>query len=343
LKLYLLALGAAAALAVPTAAAASTQSSAVPGQPAVRAMPMTAPTNCEPDPVLCGYPDADSTGVTPTVNLQAVPAQVASGPGWHFDPRGWVVVNGNGANLSGLLIPYSVDIAASNVTLRDDLIAHGAVTAVRHAKAMPARIDPASSYQFGILLRHASNVTIEDTTISGLNPNGTGLTAGIKDVYGDSTGLQVLQDNISDTSIGIQVESGLINGNWIHSAAFTGGHVAGVESNGGGSGSLTIEDNTVLVGTNKAYAIGLFEDFGPQANRTVDGNLLAGGAYTIYGGQPSGGVASSDIVVTNNRISRAFYPKGGFYGPATAFNSLGTGNAWSGNFWDDTLAAIPAP
>jgi hypothetical protein len=305
-------------------------------------MPLVMPTNCEPNPSACGYPEADTTGVSPTVDLQSVPTQISSGPGWHFDSRGWVQVTGNGASLSGLFIPYPVNITASNVTLQNDVIAHKAAGArPPHNVMAPASVTGPNV--IAVTLRHTSNVTIENTTISGLNPDGTGLTAGIKDIYGDSTGLQVLDDNISDTSTGVQVESGLVQDSWIHSEAFTGGRVAGVESSGVSTAQLTIEHNTILVGTNKAYAIGLFADAGPQENRTVDNNLLAGGAYTIYGGQASGGPASSNIVITNNRISRAFYLKGGFYGPATAFNPLGAGNVWSGNFWDDTLATIPAP
>jgi hypothetical protein len=331
-------MGVAAVLAVPTAAAASTLSTT--------SSPHVSPAllaNCEPNPSSCGYPDADNTGVNPAVRLQQVPNQVSSGTGWHFDSRGYVVVNGNGANLTNLLIPYPVSITASNVTLNNVEIANGIVTAGPRRGTRIAPSAATSSTIIAVTLRHATGVTIEHTTISGLSANGAGLAAGIKDIYGDAAGLTVANDNISDTSIGIQVDQGQIQGNWVHSEAPADGQVAGIESNGRSTSQLTIEGNTVLVGANKSYAIGLFPDSGAQQNRTVDGNLLAGGNYTIYGGEPAKGPASSNVVITNNRVSRAFYLKGGLYGPATAFNPASSGNSWTDNIWDDTTLPIPAP
>ncbi len=306
--------------------------------------PAVAPTNCVPDVGACGYPDAETSGVPGTDVLQEVPNQVSSGPGWHFDSRGFVQVTGNGANLSNLLIPYSVNITASNVTLNDDLITHGVITGANlrgHTEADPA---PDPSLDYAITLRHTSDVTIENTTIDGLEVGSTTLGGGIEDVNGDSTGLQISSDNIADTSAAIQADAGTITGNYLHSemTGADGTKVMGIESNGG-SGSLTIEDNTVLVGTSTSYAIGLFSDHGTQANKTVEGNILAGGNYVIYGGFSNGGPDTSNMQVTNNRISRYFYPNGGAFGPGAHWDVAGPGNVWSGNFWDDTLAPIPAP
>ena len=70
-----------------------------------------------------------------------MPGQISGGKGWHFDPRGWVEVDGNGAVLKGLYIPYSVDISASDVTVTDvEVVVTG--------------------NGFGIGLRHTRNVTI---------------------------------------------------------------------------------------------------------------------------------------------------------------------------------------
>jgi hypothetical protein len=146
------------------------------------------------------------------------------------------------------------------------------------------------------------------------------------------------------TSTGVQVESGLIQGNYIHAPGYLAGdHINGITSNGGGTGQLTITGNTILNSMNQTDAIGLFEDFGKQANRLITGNLLGGGSYPIYAGQNVGGTATSGIVVTNNRISTMYFPGGGQYGPVSGFNASGTGNTWSGNVWDGTGAAVPAP
>jgi hypothetical protein len=72
-------------------------------------------------------------------------------------------------------------------------------------------------------------------------------------------------------------------------------------------------------------AISLFQDFGTQTNRVIDNNLVAGGGYTIYGGANPGGAQTSNIRITNNRFSRIYFPRGGYYGHATAFDPSGPG------------------
>jgi hypothetical protein len=305
------------------AAPASAQASALHGEG--RARDGAARANCVASPGRCGYPGAANTGVPAGTRLRAVPGQVSSGPGWYFDPRGWVEVYRNGAVLSDLYIRYNLDISASDVTVKD------------------VKVETAGRSSFGVSVRHARDVTIEDCTISGRN-TGTGrLMAGVKDIYGDSAGLAVLRDNIRDASTGVQMESGLVEGVYIHDMGYIAGdHINGVTSNGGVRARLTIRHNTILADHDQTDAIGLFEDFGVQTNRVIDDNLLAGGGYAIYGGQDTGGPATSKIVVTGNRISTMYYPHGGRYGPVAAFNSRGRGNVWFGNVWSHTGNTIHA-
>src|SRR6185437_14616474 len=74
--------------------------------------PTPTPANCSNAPHLCGFPDATNSGVPAKMQkkLLTVPGQVSSGPGWQFNPGGWVEVSGNGAVLKGLNIPYNVDV-----------------------------------------------------------------------------------------------------------------------------------------------------------------------------------------------------------------------------------------
>ena len=279
---------------------------------------------CAADTGTCAYPDAANTGVPAGSSLRSVPGQVSSGPGWHYDPSGWVEVDGNGAVLSGLSIPYNVDVSASNVTIKNDQI-------------------NVSGNTFGVSLRHAHNVTVENNDISGGNAGSNRLMVGIKDIYGDSSGIQVLSNNISYTSTGVQVYDGLIEGNYIHDMGYiSGDHINGITANGG-TGQLTIEHNTILVSQSQTDAIGLFEDFGVEANVTIEDNLLAGGGYTIYGGQNPGGPAADNIRVLNNRFSTMYFSGSGYYGYATAYNPSGSGDVWSGNTWGNSGHAIPAP
>jgi hypothetical protein len=167
------------------------------------------------------------------------------------------------------------------------------------------------------------------------------LMVGVKDIYGDSTGTVVQNNNISMVENGVQMSEGLVQGNYIHNMGYmTGDHTNGITSNGGGSTLMTIRHNTVLNNLRQCNAIGLFEDSGPQANRVITGNLLAGGTYAIYAGQNLGGAATHNIQITNNRISTAYFPKGGTYGPLANWNARGAGNVWSGNVWGNTTRLI---
>jgi hypothetical protein len=273
-----------------------------------------------------GFPDPSNTGVPAGTKLLTVPGQISSGPGWHYDSRGFVEVNGNGAVLSGLYIPYNVNIAANNVTIKDVQVVTGGANV------------------YAISLRHTANVTIEDCTISGINATSGRTAAGIKDIYADSTGVSILRNNISLGENGVQLESGTVSGNYIHDPGYLAGdHTNGVTSNGGGTALLTISHNTILINRGQTDAIGLFEDFGVQTNRVINGNLLAGGDYSIYAGQKTGGPPATDIVITNNVISSIYYPLGGYYGSVAHFNLSGHGNIWSGNIWNVNNRLIARP
>jgi hypothetical protein len=249
---------------------------------------------------------------------------VSHGPGWHFDSRGWVEVDQAGAVLQDLYIPYNVDVTASNVIIKNVRI-----------------IETGDS--FGVSLRHTSNVTIENSDIYSPDSGNDRLMVGVKDVYGDCSGTVVQGNNIWHTATGIQIYAGLVQDNYIHDVGFRGGdHTNGMTANGSTT-PLTIRHNTVFVSTVQTDAISLFEDVGVEANKIIDNNLVAGGGYSIYGGQNTGGPQAFNIQITNNRFSRVYFTNGGYYGCATAYDAQAPGNVWSGNIWDDTGRAVPAP
>jgi uncharacterized protein DUF4082 len=280
--------------------------------------------NCGTTPSACGFPDASNTGVQSGVALRSVPGQVTKGTGWHWD-NGHITVDGAGAVLENISVEANVDVTASGVTVRNVRITTG-------------------GEDFGISLRHTKDVTIENTEISGRDGGPGRLMVGIKDIYGDDQGTRVLRSDIAGTSTGIQIYAGLIQDNYIHDMGFkSGDHTNGTTDNGGSRSQLTLRHNTVLNSQGQTDAISLFQDFGTQTNRTIENNLVAGGGYTIYGGANPGGAQTSNIRIVNNHFSRIYFAKGGYYGPATAFDARGPGNEWSGNVWDDTGAAVPAP
>jgi hypothetical protein len=313
-------LAASATLALVGGAALTAIPGATPGAAAA-----TAQTNCAADPSSCGYPDATNTGVPAGTTLQTVPTQVSSGPGWSYVSNGsssYVEVSGNGASLSDLYIPFDLDISASNVTVND--------------------VQVVTSGNYGISLRNTANVTIENSAIGGQNATSGRVDSAIDDIYTDSTGTVVKDNNISDARNGVMLSAGLIQGNYIHSP----GYISGDHTNGiydfGSTTALTINDNTIFNSLDQTDAITLQASSSGQtvANKTIENNFMAGGDYVIYGGSGDDN-ATSNIVVTNNRFSQQYYSASGYYGPVADFSSTGAGNIWSGNIWDTTGQAIP--
>jgi hypothetical protein len=280
---------------------------------------------CMAAPHACGFPDASDSGVPPGTVLKTVPGDVSSGPGWSYDASYHEVnVTGNAAVLSGLSITGTLNITASGVTIKNDMIVN--------------------SGAFAVSIRHAAGVTIEDSTISGINTARGRVDTAVGDLYGDSTGLVIASNNISDFRTAVQVTAGLITGNYIHHPGYLpGDHTNGVLANGG-TGQLLVYHNTILnnLGQTDAVSVDTSQVAGPVANKTIEDNLLAGGGYPIYGGTANGH-STSAILIENNQFGQGFFPQGGQYGPAAYFDSAGAGNVWSGNTWIGTAKAVRPP
>ena len=274
-----------------------------------------------------GFPNASTSGVQSGTALKNVPGQVSSGPGWTWVKAGggYANVTGNGANLSGLRIPGNVDISGNNVTLNND-----SITVSGGGDAM------------GVDLRQTANVTVEHCSIQGTGTTTGRIAQGIRDVYGDATGTKVLDNNISKAATGVQIFQGIIQGNYIHNLGLIStDHVNGITTNGD-TQPLTIQGNTILNPYEQTDAIGLFQDFGVVANVTINHNYLAGGSYTIYGGEGKAG-RTSNIVITNNEFSSQYFTQSGEWGPVAYFDGQAPGNTWSGNTWASNGKTIVEP
>jgi hypothetical protein len=285
----------------------------------------TADANCQALPSGCSLPDATNSGVPAGTLLKTVPGQVSSGTGWQYNTaRQEVDVTGNGAVLTGLSIPYDVNITASNVTLSNDRIV--------------------TTGTFGISIRHTNSVTVENSAITGTNATTGRLNSAISDVYGDSTNMVIKNNDITDFRSAVQLTAGLVTGNYIHDPGYLkGDHTNGVIANGG-TQQLTITHNTILNPLDQTDAITLDTDqvAGPVSNKTIEDNLLAGGDYPIYGGTAFGHT-TANILIENNRFGQAYHATSGQFGPVAYFSSAGTGNVWTGNTWINSGKLIPAP
>jgi hypothetical protein len=286
----------------------------------------TLPTNCQANPSVCGFPDATNSGVPSGTTLKTVPGQVSSGAGWSWNaPTQTVNVTGDGAVLSGLSVSGTVNITGDNVTLSNDKVLTNAA--------------------YGISLRHTDGVTIQNSTISGLNITSGRVGAAIGDAYGDSTGMVVQGNNISAFRSAVQLTGGLVAGNYIHDPGYIqGDHTNGVIANGGTS-PLTINHNTILINLSQTDAITLntMTVDGPVTNKIISNNLMGGGAYVIYAGTAFGHTTSG-VQIENNRFGQVYYPKSGQFGPVAYVSVTGVaGNTWTGNVWDSTAATVKAP
>ena len=283
-------------------------------------------TNCAAKPSSCQYPDATNTGVPGRHDPQVGPQPADQRPGLVLQRhRQDVIVTGNGTVLSGLYISGALTINASNVTVENvDVVDNGG--------------------NFGISLTHTTGVTIENSTISGLNATTGRVGSAIDDVYGDSTGMVITDNNISDFKTAIQVSTGLVEGNYIHDP----GYISGDHTNGfyvnGGTEPLTIEDNTIFNSQSQTDAINL--DAGsagvPVANKTVENNFLAGGSYTIYGGDALGN-PTSNIVIKGNRFGQLYYTDQRPVRSRRLLQRHRDGQRLVGQHLGHHRAAIPAP
>jgi Right handed beta helix region len=282
--------------------------------------------NCAASPHVCGFADATNSGVQPGTALTAVPGTRTSGPGWSWNASwGTLEVTGTGAVLSNLSVAGNIDVEASHVTL-DNL----QVTS--------------TGSSWGIGLMNANNVLVEHCSISSPAASGPGrLQSGVKDVYGNTEGTVITDDNIWHAEDGVQLSAGLIQGTYIHDLAYNpGDHTDGIDSNAGDPKGFTITGNTILNPLDQTDDIALFENFGPQENVTITGNLMAGGDYSIYAGYNPGKAIPANIKITGNRFARTYYPNSGQYGPVADAAPGVNGNTWTANIWDNTGATINA-
>jgi hypothetical protein len=196
----------------------------------------------------------------------------------------------------------------------------------------------------------ANNTTIENTTITGLNTGSGRMSAGIVQQY-QSAGLVAENDNISQMTTGIEVETGTatLESNYIHNFGFYTwsddgpDHLNGIASSNGGT-ELTVEHNTIIGPNGQTDAVALFCDSGTQKNALITDNLLDGGNYTIYGGNSGAkctGASTTNIRITDNRIGTTFHRTGGQYGWLADFSPGGAGNTVTGNQWDANSASVP--
>lgn len=238
--------------------------------------------------------------------------------------NGTLKVTKPGTVIEGLEIHGDIVVLAPDVTIRDCRVIGAGDWAILQ------RMEAGSG-----------GLTVEDTEISGGGP-GRPLEFGILNYAGRLT---VRRVNVHTMMSAVQTPQGLIEDSYFHAPKdFPGAHVTLVAS---GSGprpgmKLTIRHNTILNPGGQTAAVALYQDFGVNHDVLVQGNLLAGGGYTVYGGTGKKG-RTHDIRFIGNVFSRRYFGKGGAYGWGVDFDAAAPGNQWRGNTWQETGRPVPPP
>ncbi|GAA3579194.1 hypothetical protein GCM10022197_40850 [Microlunatus spumicola] len=271
------------------------------GQPATA--PQPAPTQPTTQPTTTpapapapsnGFPDAGSTGVPTGVSLSAY-----TGPS---------TITRDGTVIDGKKITSCLVIKADDVTIKNSLLQSGQC--------------------FFNVLSDEGNTGL---TLTDVEIDGQGNTGGDSAINGG--GYTCLRCDIHGTVDGLKAQSGVVvRDSFIHDLAQSrDSHNDGIQTLG--TTSLKILHNRIVIGGSATSAIILSTNAADQIrNVQIDGNLLGGGAYTVYGGYDSPSVAGkvSNIAITNNRFTTAIFAKSGAFGPLTSADSpvVVSGNTW---------------
>lgn len=252
--------------------------------------------NCAVKPSDCGYPDETNTGVQPGVTLT---------------PSGSLTVRTDGAVVENLLINGRLNIEAKNVTVRN------------------VKVTTTALEEWAVIVRENGSATFENVEVYGKDKGKGHVQYAILSFADDPVVID--KANLHHCADCVQGEHITLTNSYIHDLSNPpGSHVDGFQCNG--VCGVTIRHNTIFLEYTQTGTISLFADFGTPRNSVVEENLLAGGGYTIYGGNRN----ATGIKIINNRFSKKYYPRCGYWGTLTEWNSGGAGNVYSGNVWDET-------
>jgi hypothetical protein len=164
-------------------------------------------------------------------------------------------------------------------------------------------------------------LVVEDSEIDCKSTNGTGI---------GSYGVTARRLNIHNCENGFDIDNTItVVDSYIHDL-YEGstGHADGIQLAGGAT--ISISHNTIY---NPGGTSAIISNPSANSDVLVSGNLMAGGAYTLYCPRDS----SRNYRVIDNRFSTLFSAKSGAYGPWTDCEKAAEVR---GNVWDNTLQPV---
>ena len=215
---------------------------------------------------------------------------------------GELVLKQRGQVVSDLWVRGRITVAADDVVIRNVLVQNN---------------------DFWVVANYGHNLRLESSTLIG----GPDTQAAVGDLNGGSFTGRAL--DVSGSADGLRMGShSSLRDSFVHDLAIRDDlHNDAVELVGAREVSLV--GNTILNenGQTSALSLGNYPA-GQSAHVLISGNLLAGGGYAVYGGEPVQGVEFSD-----NRFSTRFFPRSGRFGVSAYWAERG--NRWSDNRWMD--------
>jgi len=275
----------------------------IPPTPSPTPTPTPTPTGvpagaCLPHPGACGFPDDSTTGPPAGLALTASAGFTASTPGRVYE---------------GLAISGCVSVEAANVTIRNSTIK--------------------SSGCAWVVAGRAPGLVLDHVTVSCLNsPN----KAVVVQQGGVLTAVRLFgcEDGAWFDPAGGTIQNSYINGMFDNSGG-TQQHTDVVQL-AAGAQHVRVLHNT-LINDDQSGSSVLTDDTPGSADVVMDGNLTAGGGYSIR--FPGSGTAP-DFYITNNRMSPTYVQYGNPAGTGFLQGCGGCVTSTAGNFRDDTLTPI---
>jgi hypothetical protein len=270
---------------------------------------------CMPDPSVCGFPDRETTGVTPGSTLAAV--------------NGVVTLSTPGQVYENKLVTGSIAVTAPNVTIRN-------VRLINRDTWYAIRVTPG-----GIWDRSDANLLIENSEI---DLGGVYTVKGI--AFNGYTARHVFFHNGADCAHfgeNVVIEDSMCvlgpdtdGDGWPDTSSFCGGddHFDGFQSDGGRN--ITLRHNTIRNPCGQTSGILMSSNTSSIRDVSIVDNLMAGGGYTLY---CNAGPDVANETVTGNVFARTWYSRGGYWGPTAHCEDA---DVFSGVVWDGNYVRPPA-
>ena len=245
----------------------------------------------------CGWPGPANTGY-PT-------GQVFS----RTVTGGYVVTTDN-AVIDGWKVSGGIQVRAKNVTIRNSWVTSSFGGA---GGSGTVNINPGAS------------ATVEHNVLDGLNAThaciwheGSSMTATANNCQGVNDGIFMwaTQEGVDGTGDNFTIQD-----NWLHSftTQAANGHIDGIQTEGTRNG--VIRHNTIDVTQDQDSDVALWNSRKSTDNVKVDGNLMAGGGFSVYAedyspseSNPTGGYTVTNVSFTNNTFSTVHFGCVGVFG-----------------------------